>query len=124
MPTHQTEMKVIFNNPHNNPIRFILDWNQVKFDPAHRNQVGLGHPHNIQVNFHAHTKHKWLSPRVQSLSQFRPTTQQRTQFHPYAKVKSNSVPHTEIKSIWTTHTKTKPIFMLILKTGDFRPVYQ
>ena len=42
--------EVIFDNLHNNQIRFIFHWNQVKFDTLHWNQVNLNHTHKMQVS--------------------------------------------------------------------------
>ena len=65
------------------------------FRPADKNQVNLDHPHNNQIIFIPALKSSQTRSPSLKLSQFGPPTQ-----------------------------KNESIFMLILKTGDFRPAYK
>ena len=71
-PPHWSE--VIFYNPLNNEIRFILHWNQIKSDPPHCNQGDLDH----------HTKSKSICMLRLKASDFRPCFKNQVNFdHPH-----------------------------------------
>ena len=67
--------EVIFDNPHNNQIRFIWLWNQVKFETLHWNPVNLNRHDQTHLNFHAHTKTK----------DYRQAHKNKVNFHPNRK---------------------------------------
>ena len=111
-----------------------VHWNQVNFDPPHRNQV----PHIYHVTCYAPRKAKSFSDRTQKPSYFRPPRQKPSQsipilqtshfrpahkdqvnIDPPHKDQVNFDPHTKIKCISISH-KNKLISTSTLKLSQYR----
>ena len=93
------------------------NWNQVKFDPPHWNQVNLYHTQNPS-QFSCSSQKQVIFGRHTSIKSIPPLTQQSNQLHLYTEINSSSIPHTGIKSVSTTISKIKSISMLTLKTSN------